>query len=70
MSTAFRPKNPNNVNLSRDDARNSMGTCPLMKTTVQLIPLRYGMVDNPALNPVGEIPMPYSLGTRPPLANA
>ena len=25
MSTVFRPKNPNNVNLSRDDARNSMG---------------------------------------------
>ncbi|WPX35474.1 toxin VasX [Pseudomonas sp. CCC3.1] len=65
MSTVFRPKNPNNVNLSRDDARNSMGTCPLMKTTVQLIPLRYGMVDNPALDPSGEIPMPYSLGARP-----
>ncbi len=65
MSTAFRPQNPNNVNLPRDDARNSMGTCPLMKSTVQLIPLRYGMVDNPALNPVGELPMPYSLGARP-----
>ena len=65
MSTVFRPKNPNNVNLSRDDARNSMGTCPLMKTTVQLIPLRYGIVDNPALDPAGEISMPYRLSARP-----
>ena len=65
MSTPFWPKNPNNVNLSRDDARNSMGTCPLMKTTVQLIPLRYAIVDNPALDPEGEVAMPYSLGARP-----
>ena len=65
MSKPFRPKNPNNVNLSRDDAKNSMGTCPLMKTTVQLIPLRYGLVDNPALDPSGEIQMPYSLSARP-----
>ena len=65
MSTAFRPQNPNNVSLPREDARNSMGTCPLMKSTVQLIPLRYGIVDNPALNPAGEIPMPYSLSVRP-----
>ncbi|WP_194289418.1 toxin VasX [Pseudomonas helleri] len=65
MSTVFWPKNPNNVNLSRDDARNSMGTCPLMKTTVQLIPLRYAIVDNPALDPASEVAMPYSLGARP-----
>ena len=65
MTTAFRPQNPNNVSLPREDARNSMGTCPLMKSTVQLIPLRYGIVDNPALNPAGEIPMPYSLSVRP-----
>ena len=65
MSKPFWPKNPNNVNLSRDDARNSMGTCPLMKTTVQLIPLRYAIVDNPALDPEGEVAMPYSLGARP-----
>ncbi|WP_228394075.1 toxin VasX [Pseudomonas helleri] len=65
MSKPFWPKNPNNVNLSRDDARNSMGTCPLMKTTVQLIPLRYAIVDNPALDPASEVAMPYSLGARP-----
>ena len=58
MSTVFWPKNPNNVNLSRDDARNSMGTCPLMKTTVQLIPLRYAIVDNPGLDPASEVAMP------------
>lgn len=65
MSKPFWPKNPNNVNLSRDDAKNSMGTCPLMKSKVQLIPLRYGLVDNPALDPSGEIQMPYSLTARP-----
>ncbi|MFP3517953.1 toxin VasX [Pseudomonas sp. SIMBA_077] len=65
MSKPFWPKNPNNVNLSRDDAKNSMGTCPLMKTSVQLIPLRYGVVDNPALDPSDEIQMPYSLSARP-----
>ena len=65
MSKPFWPKNPNNVNLSRDDARNSMGTCPLMKTTVQLIPLRYAIVDNPALDPASEVAMPYSLDARP-----
>ncbi|WP_256677179.1 toxin VasX [Pseudomonas sp. FSL R10-1350] len=65
MSKPFWPKNPNNVNLSRDDARNSMGTCPLMKTTVQLIPLRYAIVDNPGLDPASEVAMPYSLDARP-----
>lgn len=65
MSKPFWPKNPNNVNLSRDDARNSLGTCPLMKTTVQLIPLRYGIVDSPALEPTGDITLPYSLSARP-----
>ena len=34
-------KNPNHVNASRDDAKNSMATCPLMKSTMQLVPLCY-----------------------------
>jgi hypothetical protein len=58
-------KNPNHVNVSRDDAKNSMGTCPLMKSQVQLVPLRYGLVDGTALDPSNEIPVPYTLGTRP-----
>ena len=58
-------KNPNHVNASRDDAKNSMATCPLMKSTMQLVPLCYGLVDDPALDPSAEIPVPYTLATRP-----
>ena len=65
MPNAFFPENPNNVNKSRDDARSSLGACPLMKDTVQLVPLCYGLVDNPALDPAGKIAMPYNLTTRP-----
>ncbi|ROM56932.1 hypothetical protein BK649_01740 [Pseudomonas canadensis] len=58
-------KNPNNVNVSRDDAKSSTGTCPLMKGKIQLVPLRYGLVDGTALDPSSEIAVPYKLGTRP-----
>ena len=58
-------KNPNHVNASRDDAKSSMATCPLMKSTMQLVPLSYGLVDDPALDPSAEIPVPYPLATRP-----
>ncbi|WP_346100731.1 toxin VasX, partial [Pseudomonas veronii] len=40
-------------------------TCPLMKSTMQLVPLCYGLVDDPALDPSAEIPVPYTLATRP-----
>ncbi|MEG1042498.1 MAG: hypothetical protein RSE94_21520, partial [Pseudomonas sp.] len=60
-----RKKCPNDVNLSRDDVMNCVGTCPLMLAHVQLIPLRYGLVDNPALDPSAEVAMPLKLGTRP-----
>ncbi|WP_315974726.1 toxin VasX [Pseudomonas sp. 7P_10.2_Bac1] len=43
----------------------ALGVCPLRKSTVQLLPLRYGLVDNPALDPAAEIAMPYSLKSRP-----
>ena len=66
MRKPFYPKNPNNVSLSREDARTSLGVCPLMKSSVQLVPLRYGLVDNPGLDPSGEIAMPYRLSARPP----
>ena len=65
MRKPFYPKNPNNVSLSREDARTSLGVCPLMKSSVQLVPLRYGLVDNPGLEPSGEIAMPYRLSARP-----
>lgn len=58
-------QNPNDLNLRRTDAKVALGVCPLMKSTVQLLPLRYGLVDNPALDPSTEIAMPYSLKSRP-----
>ncbi|MES2870432.1 MAG: toxin VasX [Pseudomonadota bacterium] len=65
MRKPFYPMNPNNVSLSREDARTSLGVCPLMKSSVQLVPLRYGLVDNPGLDPSDEIAMPYRLSARP-----
>ena len=66
MSTATSTgKNPNNVSVSRDDAKSAMGTCKLMKGNIQLVPLRYGLVDGTALDPSSEIPVPYKLSTRP-----
>jgi ribosomal protein L23 len=58
-------KNPNNVSVSREDAKCSTGTCWLMKGKIQLVPLRYGLVNGTALDPSSEIPVPYKLGTRP-----
>jgi hypothetical protein len=58
-------KNPNHVNLGRDDAKNSMATCPLMKSTMQLVPLCYGLVDDRP-GPFGRDPC--SLHTRHPPA--
>ena len=64
MSKPIRP-NPNHINYSRTNNRTALGVCPLRKSTVQLLPLRYGLVDNPALDPSAEIAMPYSLKSRP-----
>lgn len=64
-NTASPGKNPNNVSVSREDAKSSTGACRLMKGKIQLIPLRYGLVDSKALNPSSEIPVPYKLATRP-----
>ncbi|BAV77930.1 hypothetical protein PCAU_5721 [Pseudomonas chlororaphis subsp. aurantiaca] len=66
MTTPTPPgKNPNNVSVSRDDAKCSTGACWLMKGKIQLVPLRYGLVNGTALDPSSEIPVPYKLGTRP-----
>ncbi|WP_426111697.1 toxin VasX [Pseudomonas sp. DSP3-2-2] len=39
------------------------GVCPLMMQTLQLLPVRYGMVED--LDPSGELSMPYKLQSRP-----
>jgi hypothetical protein len=66
MTTTASPgKNPNNVSASREDAKCSTGACWLMKGKIQLIPLRYGLVDGKALDPSSEVPVPYTLATRP-----
>ncbi|MGW8466396.1 toxin VasX [Pseudomonas sp. CLCA07] len=42
----------------------SLGACPLRQTHVQLLPLRYGLVEKP-LDPSAELKLPYALTTRP-----
>ena len=42
----------------------SLGACPLRQTHVQLLPLRYGVVEKP-LDPSTELKLPYALTTRP-----
>ena len=42
----------------------SPGACPLRKTHVQLLPLRYGLVEKP-LDPGSELKLPYTLTARP-----
>ena len=42
----------------------SPGACPLRKTQVQLLPLRYGLVEKP-LDPGSELKLPYALTARP-----
>lgn len=56
-------KSPNNVAKSRDDGKCAMGGCPLMKAKIQLIPLRYGLVER--LDPSSELAMPYKTTSRP-----
>ncbi|MHC8354061.1 toxin VasX [Pseudomonas sp. LB3P81] len=42
----------------------SPGACPLRNTHVQLLPLRYGLVEKP-LDPSAKLKLPYALTTRP-----
>ncbi|MCF4995450.1 hypothetical protein GIW70_12685 [Pseudomonas syringae] len=42
----------------------SLGACPLEQTHVQLLPLRYALVEKP-LDPSAELTLPYTLQTRP-----
>ena len=42
----------------------SLGACPLQNTHVQLLPLRYGLVEKP-LDPSASLTLPYALSSRP-----
>ncbi|MEB0311722.1 hypothetical protein QN382_20860, partial [Pseudomonas sp. 10B1] len=41
-----------------------IGVCPLTKTTIQLLQMRYGLVE-PGLDPRADMAMPYTLQSRP-----
>lgn len=56
-------KSPNNVAKSRDDGKCALGGCSLMKAKIQLIPLRYGLVER--LDPSSALAMPYKTTSRP-----
>ncbi|MDY7566403.1 hypothetical protein QN400_10240 [Pseudomonas sp. RTC3] len=46
---------------SRDNV-SAGGVCPLTKTTIQLLPVRYGLVEH--LTPPSDIPMPHTLQSK------
>jgi hypothetical protein len=48
---------------SAKDVRSPVGQCPLMGQKVQLLPLRYGLVEH--LDPGCELSMPLTLGSQP-----
>ncbi|MCC6075594.1 toxin VasX [Pseudomonas sp. GCM10022188] len=56
-------RNPNLAPKSSSDAKAASGICPLMKNQVQLLPLRYGLVER--LDPSAEVVVPYKLKSRP-----
>jgi len=51
------------ANAQSADAPDAGGMCPLMMQTLQLLPVRYGVVED--LDPSGELSMPYTLQSRP-----
>jgi hypothetical protein len=61
--TAQTVNNPNHASKSSSDAKAASGTCPLMKNKIQLLPLRYGLVER--LDPASELAVPYKLKSRP-----
>ncbi len=56
-------KNPNHADKAKSDAKSPVGACPLMKKKVQLLPLRYGLVER--LDPSAALALPYRLKSRP-----
>ncbi|WPN45540.1 MULTISPECIES: toxin VasX [unclassified Pseudomonas] len=66
MTTQSAPKTSANIAAlakSAKDARSPIGLCPLMGRQVQLLPLRYGLVEH--LDPSSELPMPLTLNSQP-----
>lgn len=66
MTAQTPPRNSANLAAnsgSRNDSRCATSTCPLMKTEVQLLPLRYGLTEG--IDPSGELSMPFALHSRP-----
>lgn len=55
--------NPNHLDLRRSDAKSALGVCPLRKPKVQLLPLRYGLVER--LDPAAALSLPYQTTSRP-----
>ena len=47
----------------REGPLDAAGMCPLMMQTLQLLPIRYGRVED--LDPSRELSMPYTLESRP-----
>jgi hypothetical protein len=56
-------KNPNLATKCSSDAKAATGVCPLIKSQVQLLPLRYGLVER--LDPSAELSLPFKLNSRP-----
>lgn len=66
--TAQQPPRPSQANQAANtkscsDSRSASGTCPLMKDKVQLMPVRYGLVEH--LDPSASLLTPYKLKSRP-----
>lgn len=65
--TAQQPPRPRSANQaanakSNSDSRSATSTCPLMKSHVQLLPLRYGLIEG---NAPSDVVLPYALKARP-----
>ena len=65
--TAQQPPRPRSANQaanakSNSDSRSATSTCPLMKSHVQLLPLRYGLIEG---NAPADVVLPYALSARP-----
>lgn len=66
MTTQQPPKVSANIAAmakSAKDIRSPIGLCPLMGHKVQLLPLRYGLVEH--LDPAAKLSMPLKLGSQP-----
>lgn len=66
MTAQQPPKtSPNTLAMAKQakDVRSPMGNCPLMNKKVQLLPLRYGLVEH--LDPASVLAMPFKTKSQP-----